>query len=85
MTFVCKENVLFYFKIVAICLMITGLVCFVSTVFNEKKGVVSLTGVIEQSRLKSKMCMSEYVTYCGFALFLGAFVNVKRLVKLGIV
>ncbi len=85
MTFVGKDRVLLIFKIVAICLMMTVLVCFISTVFNDKKAIVSLSGVIEQPRIKNSECISEYFTYCGFALFLGAFINVKKLLKLGIV
>jgi hypothetical protein len=85
MTFTGKDRVLLLFKIVAICLITTVLVCFITTVFNDKKVIVSLASVIEQPGVKTRMCMSEYITYCGFALFLGAFVNVKRLIKLGIV
>jgi hypothetical protein len=85
MTFVRKDRVLLYFRIVAICLMMIVLVCFISTVLEDKRPVVSLESLIEKPGMKSKMCMSEYVTYCGFALFLGAFVNVKRIIKLGVV
>ncbi len=85
MMFVGKEKVVLYFKIAVFCLMTIMLICFVTTVFNERKGVVTLNSVIEKPSRKMETCMSEYITYCGLALFLGAFVNVKRLIKLGIV
>ncbi len=85
MTFTSKDRVLLCFRIVAICLMMTMLICFICTVFEDKRPIVSLESILEKPGMKSKMCITEYVTYCGFALFLGAFVNVKRIIKLGVV
>ncbi len=80
MTFISKEKMVFYFKTVAICSTILILFFFVTTILNEKKQIVT-----NKNSSNYKMCFSEYITYCSFALVLGAYINVKRLVKLGVI
>jgi hypothetical protein len=83
-----KKSALVAFKIVAICSMVVMLSCFISNTMETQKYIETSDDenvTPNHEQLNFRPCYTEYVIYCFYALFLGAFINVKRLVKLGVI
>jgi hypothetical protein len=81
MMFMDKQVTLLIYKLVAICTLMITLALFISVTFETQYKVNISVPVVS----KSQPCDGEYVLYFGFAILLGAFINVKGLVKLGVV
>jgi hypothetical protein len=70
-----RQIALFVYKLVAICILLIMLALFISCTIEKDEDIETI----------EKPCTGETVLYFGFSMFLGAFINVKGLVKLGVI
>ena len=76
-----RDSVLIIFKMLSIFTMIILLSLFLYSFKPEESNIKYNSNINEE--LEIKHCITHYTTYCCLALILGAYINVKSLVKFG--
>jgi hypothetical protein len=87
-----RSFVLSIFKVFVIVLMVMIMIVSINNLYEKpveedphdkcKSSSFTFFTVVEE--FEQKTCFGEFLTYSFFALFLGAYVNEKKLIKLGI-
>jgi hypothetical protein len=93
MMFVEKKLAIFIYKLVVICCLLVMFALFISATIETKNKIDEVDEIEknetiiypEQEAKVGQPCTVQYVAYFGLAIFLGAFINSKKLIKLGVI
>lgn len=87
MMFLRKSSAVLFVRLLSIAFLCIMFAIFIriSLISEDTKSEYINEGIkSEEQSNEGKLCYSEYTISCFFALVLGAYINVKKLLKLGI-